>query len=185
MANIRTILSVIGVGAFGLLTFRAQAGQDGLKANSVAPAFSATGTDGKTHTLASLTKKGPVVFYFVNIGCPVNQRAIPHFNAVTKAYEGKATLVGIINGGIPEANKWKSDNSSPITLLADPDLKIIRAFKADFSPWAVLVGKDGKVVKTLPGGSKDELTEVSQFMAKAAKVKMAKLDFAGAPRGGG
>jgi hypothetical protein len=45
--------------------------------------------------------------------------------------------------------------------------------------------KDGKVVKTLEAGSKTELTEVSKFMAAAASVPLAKLNFDGAPRGGG
>lgn len=185
MTNIRTTVTILGVSMLGMFALKAVAGQEELQAKAKAPDFSAKGTDGKTHTLKSLTKDGPVAFYFVKIGCPVNQRAIPHFNAVTKAYQGKAKLIGVIDGNMETAKEWKSDNRSPMTLLADEDKKIIRAYKAGYSPWVVLVGKDGKVVKTLPGGSRDELTEVSKFLATSAKVTMAKLDFAGAPRGGG
>lgn len=183
MKTTRTIMAGAALFALATLTIRATAMQDGLKDGSKAPEFSAKGTDGKSHTLASLSKSGPVVLYFVKIGCPVNQRAIPHFNTLSKTYKN-ATMVGVINGSMDEAKKWKSQNDAPFTLLADEDLKIIRGYKAIYSPWAVLV-KDGKVYKSLPGGSKTELTEVSKFMADAAKTKVASLPFDGAPRGGG
>lgn len=173
---------VVAAGAMAMTAF---ARQDGLKNGAAAPDFSAAGTDGKTHTLKSLTAKGPVVLYFIKIGCPVNQRAIPHFNNLAKTYKDKATLIGVINGDMKAAKKWAEQNKSPINLVVDPDQKIIRSYQAVYSPWAVLVGKDGKVTKTLEGGSKAELTVANKFMADAAKVAVADLNFDSAPRGGG
>ena len=126
-----------------------------------------------------------MVLYFIKIGCPVNQRAIPYFNKIADAYKGKATLVGVINGDMAAAKQWKEDNGASYTILADSDNSTIRAYKAMYSPWAVTIKQDGKIAKSLPGGSKDELTVINDFMAAAAKTAPSKIAFDGAPRGGG
>lgn len=159
-------------------------GEASVKVGDKAPDISAKGTDGKTHTLKSLTEKGPVVLYFIKIGCPVNHRAAPHFDKISRAYKGKATMVGIINGNVADGKEWLERYKSDFLILEDPNIKTIRAYGAEYSPWAIAV-EDGKVAKIMEGGSPTELTQINGFMAKAAKVPEAKLAWTGAPAGGG
>lgn len=158
--------------------------QTDLKVGDKAPEFSTLGSDGKTHTLSALSKGGPVLLYFIKIGCPVNHRAIPYFEKLRKAYQGKATIVGVIDGSAADAKEWLKTYKSDMRLLLDPDLKIVRSYDAQYSPWAVAVDK-GKVSNIFEGGSPKLLQQMNTFMATAAKMPREKLDFAGAPSGGG
>lgn len=167
---------------FGALAFGAQDSQ--MKAGTKAPDFKATGTDGKTHTLASLSKSGDVHLYFIKIGCPVNHRAAPHFKKVAESYGPKGNLVGIINGSPAEAKQWAKEYGAKFLILADPDMKIIRSYGAQHSPWAAAVSK-GKVSKVWDEGSAKTLSALNKLAAKNAGVKEVAMTFDGAPAGGG
>jgi peroxiredoxin len=153
-------------------------------APKAAPEFSAIGTDGNNYTLAKLASDRPVVLYFIKIGCPVNARAIPHFNNLASAYGDKAVLVGVIDGSVSDARDWKKENAAPYLILADQDEKIIHAYGAQASPHVALV-KDGKIVGDYASDWPKSLGAVNSFMATAAKANGAKLDFSTAPAGHG
>ena len=156
-----------------------------IKSGSGAPDFSATGTDDKVHTLKTVREKGPFVLYFVKDGCPLNQRAIPHFNAIAAAYRGRAQLVGVVSSNLKTAKQWKKTHESPLLMLADPESQIIKAYQAKYSPWVILVNADGKIAKSMEGASKDVLNVVNNFLAKAAHMRPANLNFDTAPEGRG
>lgn len=151
------------------------------KPGDKAPAFKATGTDGKTHTLASLSKDRPLLLYFIKDGCPVNHRALPFYKQVSAAYKGKVNLVGVINTNLADYKKWQAEYKTSFVSLLDPDLKMIEAYKAVASPWAILIGRDGKIIKEWPGFSKGELEEMNRAMAAAGRVKAASINFGAAP----
>jgi len=187
----RTTLNAVGVGLASGLLFAgivAFAGTDaGASAdlNMNAPAFSATGTDGKTYTLQSFLEKGPVVLYFIKEGCPVNHRAAPYVTKLTGAYGEKANVVGIYNGDVSSARAWAKEYKAEYTILADPQYKVIRSYKAHYSPWLVAVGKDSKITNVFEGASPASLAKVNSLVASAAGMKLASIDFSGAPSGGG
>lgn len=156
-----------------------------VKKGDKAPAVSAMGTDGKTHTLASLTKTGSVYFYFIKEGCPVNHRAAPFVTKMTGEYGEKANLVGIYNGSVADAKKWASRYGAKYPILADPDLKLIRSYGVPYSPFVVGVGKDGKVVEVLEGLSDKELGKLNGGLATNCSTKAIAMDYKGAPSGGG
>jgi peroxiredoxin Q/BCP len=172
---------VAGVG-FGI---NAVAQQKFLQKGDKAPDFFAPGTDGKTHTLASVTKDGPVFLYFIKIGCPVNHKAAPHVVAVEKAYAEKGNVVGVINGSVEDAKKWASQYGAKFPIIADPDLKIIRSYSAPYSPFMIAVGKDRKVSSVIEGLSAKELQHVNTMVSTSLKAKLIAMDFKGAPSGGG
>jgi peroxiredoxin len=159
--------------------------EEAQKIGSAAPAFSAKGTDGKTHTLASLSKRGPVVLYFIKDGCPVNHRAAPFLTKLTNAYGANANVVGVFNGDTGGAKNWAKQYGAKYLILADKDYKIIRSYKAVYSPWLIHVGKDGKIAKVYEGASPANLAKVNEVVASAAGAKLASIDFSGAPNGGG
>ncbi len=157
----------------------------GVKAGKKAPAFSAAGTDGKTHTLASHIKQGTTFLYFIKEGCPVNHQAAPHVQKLAAAYGEKANLLGVYNGSVVEAKSWIKRYKATYPLAEDSNLKVIRSYGALYSPWLVAVDKSGNVEKVFEGCSPKELAEINKMMADNAGVKAAKLDFVGAPTGGG
>lgn len=156
-----------------------------IKVGQTAPAVSAPDASKKTRTLQEFLKNGPVTLYFINIGCPVNHRAAPFVKKIDEAYKNKANIVGVINGDSAAAQKWAKQYGTKFPILADPDLKIIRAYGAAASPHEVVVGTNGKVAHIFEDGSPDALKVVNTIAAKAAAAKVAKIDFNGAPVGVG
>lgn len=156
-----------------------------LKVGSTAPAFEASGTDGNTHTLKSLSKEGPIFLYFIKEGCPVNHRAAPFVTKLYGEYEGKAKVVGVYNGSVEAAKSWAKRYGAKYLILADPKLTIIRGYGVPYSPFMIAVGKDEKVTKVLQGLSPKELQAANMLMAAACNTKLAAVSFEGAPSGGG
>jgi peroxiredoxin len=149
-----------------------------------APAFSAKGSDGKTHSLDSLTSGGQtVVLYYISETCPVNAEALPHVKKIAAAHakNPKAKIIGVFNGTEAEFNAWNKKEKVPFTTLFDPDLKIIRAHKAAFSPWMNVIGSDKKVARTWPGYSRTTLQNLNSLLASKAGTAVPKLDYPGAP----
>jgi peroxiredoxin len=170
--------AVAGTLALGALVF-SQGKQ--LETGTKAPAFSAKGSDGKTHTLASLTAKGPVYLYFIKEDCPINDQAVKYYNRVGDAYKGKATMVGVFDGGEAAYKKWAAKFKPTYPVLFDPNKTIIRSYRAERSPWVIQVDAKGQVAKVWPGYSEKDLNQLSASMAGAAKTQPQKIDFSGAP----
>jgi peroxiredoxin len=175
----KAVFAVAGILALGVAV--GMQGARVLNAGDAAPSFSARGTDGKSYTLASLTKSGPVFFYFIQDGCPVNDQAAPHVHKVADAYRGKATFIGIMDSNEATAKRWASKFKATYPILPDPDQKIIKSFRAQASPWLIQVGRDGKVAKVWEGYSQGYLNELNANAARAANTTPSKLDFSAAP----
>ncbi len=163
------------------LAVSATAAQSPLKAGADAPDFSAKGTDGKAHALKEYTEKGDVFLYFIGDSCPVNAQAAKYYNRLHSAYLGKAPILGVINTDAKGYKEWQEKFKPPFNSLYDPDLKIIRSYKANASPWVIQVSKAGKIAKVWSGYSAPALKEINAAMAKAAGAKLATVDLSGAP----
>lgn len=175
---------IVGVCVAGGLVLSGATPQ-GVKAGKKAPAFSAKATDGKTHTLKGHTEKGLTVLYFIKEGCPVNHQAAPHVEKLAAAYGDKINLLGIYNGPVSAAQSWIKRYKATYPVAEDPGLSVIRSYGAVYSPWMIAVNKDGTIAKVFEGASPKELAEVNKMLAEDMGVKAAKLDFTGAPTGGG
>jgi peroxiredoxin len=92
--------------------------------------------------------------------------------------------VGIINGSPQEAKAWAKEYGAKFLILADPNMKIIRSYGAQHSPWALTVSK-GKVSKVWNDGSATTLSALNKSAAKTAGAKLVAMTFDGAPSGGG
>jgi len=146
-----------------------------------APAFSATGSDGKTHTLASLTKGKTLFLYFIKSDCPVNQKAAQYYVKLADAYKGKVNFIGVINGDDKVFKAWKKAHKPGFVTLLDPSDSIIKSYGAERSPWMVVVTPKGTIQSVHKGYSVNLLSQINSEMAKAGKAKAAKLSFRGAP----
>jgi peroxiredoxin len=155
---------------------------DELKAGSVAPKFSGKATDGKAFSLEGAIKDKPVLVYFISTSCPVSRAATPHYTAFTKVYANQGlTVIGVVNGNKAAFDKWNATHKVPYSVVPDPDYNIIKSYKVEKAPSAVLVGKNGRVIKAWTGYSKQILAETNELAAKAVGKSAPKLEFAGAP----
>ena len=146
-----------------------------------APDFSLKGSDGKTHTLKSLTAKGDVVFYFIGSTCPVNAMAVKYYNAVSAAYQTKSRIVGVIDGDQATYAEWQKRFKAPFLVLLDEKMKVIQGFKAERSPWVIHVDSQGTIGKIWQGYSKNYLEELNTLMSSITKSPAKSLDLKGAP----
>lgn len=183
VAHTKTLLVVgllAGLG-FTFLATRSQA--QGLKTGASAPAFSGVASNGKTISLASVTKSGkPTVLYFIGHTCPVNAQAVKFYQRLEASTRGKVNFVGVIDTDEAGYKTWQAKNKATYPVIFDPNLKIIKAFKAQASPWSVILDAKGNVADEFPGYSEYDLKAHSTLLAKLAKTTFAPLDTAGAPK---
>ncbi|MBC8064386.1 MAG: redoxin domain-containing protein [Chlorobia bacterium] len=138
-------------------------------------------SDGKTHTVKSLTEKGPVYLLFVKEQCSANPYATPFFVKIHDAYGKNVNFVGVINAGKQGHASWKSQFKGQWTTLLDPEKKIISGFKVARSTPVIKIGRDGKVEKIFHGWGQKALKQLSVDMAKEAKIAEKPIDLSGAP----
>jgi blue copper oxidase len=127
------------------------------------------------------TANKPVILTFVDKNCPCSRDAALYFNRVQKALGGRATVVGVINGNGAEAAKWRAASGAHFAVSLDPLLKSAQAFNVDRSVMTLLLGKDGKILKTWAGYSKDMLVDLSKSAAELTGGSAPTIDTAGAP----
>jgi peroxiredoxin Q/BCP len=139
------------LGLFGT----AQAGQ-GEKVNYPAPQVSGINQDGATVNFADVYKKGPtVVFFYPKANTPgCTKQACSLRDAFSDLSKEGVQVLGV-SFDKPEAQKkFKDDHKLPYDLIADPEGKVVEAFKVDkilkgLVPLAsrqCFLIKDGKVV---------------------------------------
>jgi peroxiredoxin len=170
----RRIASVLALVSVGLV---AMGGGQARKA----PDFSAKGSDGKTHSLKSLTNGKTLVLYFISSTCPVNEEAMKFYKQIGVAYKGKLNFMGVIDEEEPGYVEWKKRFSNKFSVVYDDELSIIRSYGAMASPWIIVVNPSGEIVMEHKGYSVASLKELNAHMAKVAGVSPAKLDLTGAP----
>lgn len=177
--NSRTVLVSLFVAAgmaFLVSTSDAQA-REGARA----PAFSATGSDGRTHTLESLTRNRTLVLYFIKEDCPVNNQAIAHYVRLANAYGRSVNFIGVFDGDSASWQRYARRHNVQFTALLDPQMRIIRSFGAQRSPWVVIVRPDRTVGTIQRGFSTGLLTRLGSLLARAGGTQEVRLRFPGAP----
>ncbi|MDQ2986100.1 MAG: TlpA family protein disulfide reductase [Armatimonadota bacterium] len=173
----------IGLAAIAAVTVACFAlNSEDLKAGAVAPKFSGQTADGKVFSIEGALKGKPVFIYFISTSCPVSRAATPHYTAIAKAYANQGlTVVGVVNDDKAGFDRWNATHKVPYQVVLDPDKKIIKAYGITKAPSGVLVARNGSVIKSSTGYSKQVLVDTNELAAKAIKKPVTKLDFAGAP----
>lgn len=177
-------LVALGV-AVGVVAYAGgKLGGETLEPAAQAPAFSAKGSDGKTHSLDSLTKGDTtVVLYFIGHTCPVNAKALPYYNKVALANKDgkKVKFIGVIDTDEAGFKRWNAKEKVPYTVVFDPNLSIIRSYKAQRSPWVVVVDGKKSVAETQTGYSQKSLSDLNVMMAKLEGKAAKAVDLKGTP----
>jgi peroxiredoxin len=133
-------------------------------AGKTAPDFKLSDSKGKDWTLAGLSQGKPVYLYFILDGCPCSTDAEPLFHELYKRYKGQISFVGVIGSDQQTAIRWAKAHEMPYTILADPKLEAIKAYRAKHSVYNVLITPDRKIDTMWPGYSQDMLRDVNSRM---------------------
>ncbi|WP_422929730.1 redoxin domain-containing protein [Singulisphaera sp. PoT] len=146
-----------------------------------APTFQAGSADGKSYSLQDLSRQGPLALIFIKDGCPCSVAAEPYYNRLHDAYGSDVKFFGIIDGDREVAQKWARENQVEFPVLCDPDLKIVREYKAENSAYFALVAPGGKIEKYWPGYSVNMLKEANERLARISGREMKPVYVTDAP----
>jgi len=135
---------------FMLLGFSASAfSATGPRIGEYAPEFNLTDLSGKSHTLAELRAKGPVLLVFWSTKCHVCHAMIPQFK---KVHENNKNLTFVaINVGFEdkeEVDDYAFEFKLPYLILNEDDKKadVAQAYRLQGTPTMELIDADGKVL---------------------------------------
>jgi len=119
---------------------------------TAAPAFSLQTIDGSTISLADYKGKKPVILDFWATWCPNCRRDIPHQNDWYKKYKDKVGVIGIDLQEDPSVVKaFAAQFGIAYPMALDPNAETSRAYGASYTNYHILIDKDGRIVKTIPG----------------------------------
>jgi peroxiredoxin len=121
-----------------------------------APKVVVQSADGKkTYDLENLTAEGPVLVR-LTCACSGCDQELPYFQKLQAAYDKKGLRTLAAFKEKPEAaTDYAEKKDLKFLCVADPDGKLWKTFDAKSMPTNILIGKGGKVVKVLPGCTRD------------------------------
>lgn len=157
--------------------------QDAEKAaGQPAPVFEAKDANGATHSLATLTGGKPLALYFIKDGCPCSVDVEPLYQRMAAKFGDKVRFAGVINGDAEIAKAWLAKMETPYPVLLDPEIKVVKEYKADRSVYLLVIGPDGNIVRMWPGYSQTMLSELNATLAKMTGTEETPFDAAYAPQ---
>jgi peroxiredoxin len=141
-----------------------------LAAGKLAPNFTLTGLDGKTHSLSEALKKGPVLVAFFKISCPICQFTFPFLERLHETYgDAKVTLWGISQDDASDTKEFNKEFDITFPELIDATgYPISNQYRITNVPSMFLIGTDGKIRVSETGFSKKELERVAKEFAAAS-----------------
>jgi peroxiredoxin len=151
------------------------------KSGARAPEMAAEGSDGRPTSVAAVAADRPTVLFFIKDGCPCSEAAEPFFHRLHAAYGARAAFLGVIDGDRSVAREWAGRHRSPYPVLADPDLRIIRACGVERSAYVAMISRGGTIDRLWPGYSAGMLAELGVRLARLTGLTKPPTDAAGAP----
>ncbi|MDX9755227.1 MAG: redoxin family protein, partial [bacterium] len=139
-----------------------------LREGQRAPGFKLNRIGEGVETLAAHKGKNVVVLDFWASWCPPCRTMMPMIERLSALYQGKNVVFYSINQKESEKkiNLFLSKQGFQSTILLDPDGAIGQLYGVQSIPHVVLVGKDGKVKKTITGLPGDFETMMQALIEK-------------------
>jgi peroxiredoxin len=131
----------------------------------------------KTYDLDKLTKDGPVLVR-LTCACSGCDQELPFFQKLQTAYNAKGLQTVAVFKEKPESlESYVVKKDIKFMWLSDPNGDLWKTFDAKAMPTNILIDKGGKVVKIVPGCTKDgkNAQVLSAEIAKLLKTKEAKI----------
>ncbi len=131
-----------------------------------APGFSLPETYGGRVDLESYRGR-PVLLVFWTTSCPICQRELPLLNQLAWEFRSKGIAVLPIHlGGEAEASDYMSANNLSLASLFDADGAVARAYHVGGVPKLVLIGSNGKVLRSTSGWTNERVLREWMELAK-------------------
>ncbi len=149
-----------------------------LSAGTKAPDIPLAAVDGKTFSLQSALRKGPVLAAFFKVSCPVCQYAFPYLERLHKAYgDQKITIVGISQDDKRNTNVFLKEYGITFpTLLDDRNGYVVsNAYGLTNVPTWFLIGQDGEIELASVGWVKKEMEDLNRKLAEVQKTSLPAL----------
>jgi peroxiredoxin len=109
----------------------------------------------KSYDLAKLTSEGPVLIR-LTCACTGCDQELPYFKKLQEAYNGKGLQTVAVFREKPEAvESYAVKKDLRFLWLADPKGELWKTFDTKAMPTNILIDKGGRIVKVLPGCTKD------------------------------
>lgn len=148
-----------------------------LKPGSTAPEFKVSDSDGKTVTLGSLLRDGPLILYFYPAdftpGCTKEACSIRDIHDDILA--AGLRVVGVSPQDAASHERFREQHSLPFRLLCDPDKTIVRLYGVDgpmgFGVRRVtyLIGQDRKIVDAIQADIR--IDKHNEFIERAISMR--------------
>jgi thiol-disulfide isomerase/thioredoxin len=140
----------------------------GLAVGSRAPAFSLDDIDGETQSLDSLLALDKtVMLVFVEPECRACRELMPEIARWQQQHRTKITIA-VVSRGTNQANRARGFLHAVDRVLLQRELEVLRAFGAQATPSAVLVGIDGTIGSPVAQGS----AAIRALVAHAAEAPL-------------
>ena len=109
----------------------------------------------KAYDLEKLTKDGPVLVR-LTCACTGCDQELPYFQKLQAAYNDKGLqTIAVFREKPEDASNYAVKKDVKFLWLADPKGELWKTFDAKVMPTNILIDKGGRVVKVVPGCTKD------------------------------
>lgn len=138
----------------------------GLPVGAVAPDFAAPDLRGRAVTLEHLMMRGaPVLLFFVSPTCQPCAALLPKIADWKREFGSGLSIVFASSGAVADNVKKFGEQDFEKTVLLQNDNEIAAAFRAAWTPGAVLINADGTTGSALATGDKEIIELVDSFRA--------------------
>ena len=145
------------------------------------PELNLVDTSGRRFDLYSILNSKPVFLLFILDTCPCSYEGEPFYNRIEKRLGQKIQFIGITNANTTRAKEWKHELHVQFPIVCDPDLKLMRMFKAQHSAFSFLILQNHRIAKMWPGFSQSLLANITDTLASTINEQAPKIDFSDAP----
>lgn len=147
-----------------------------------APPFGAVDSSGRWYTLDALTKGKPLVMFFVELQCPCCKGAKDYIDRIHEYYGDVCNVVGVINADPETTKAWENAVIPHFPILCDPEMRIIRGYKAERGVYTTLVAPGGRIVEAYPGYSQSMLASMAKHIETLTGIAKRPMPLAPAPK---
>ena len=100
-----------------------------MEIGSLAPDFSLTGSDGKTHKLSDYRGKKVILYFYPKDNTPgCTTEACDFRDNITTINDLNAVVLGISKDSVASHKKFEEKYQLPFILLANPELDVLQAY---------------------------------------------------------
>lgn len=152
------ILIVLSVLLCALIGSYSEAAGEPLKKGDAAPDFEISTVSGRTLKLAHFKNYTPLIIDLWATWCPPCQKEMPELQKLYNKYAGQFDIIAVSVDEKTDAQKVKDfieKNKIAFYVAHDTEKKISGKYVTDSIPYLVIIGKDGIILGTITGYSKN------------------------------